>query len=112
MAGPAADNTNLRDQLKAAINEAKETWEAMGHHDPAPAAFIAARLVPLVTVVGDARYHQGEAAHSDLLHTADGLCSLILHRESSGLSEQTRRDLASLTTRLRYVTDRLARGEG
>lgn len=41
------------------------------------------------------------ASRRGLIAEADSLCSLILHRESSGLSEQTKRDLESLVVRLR-----------
>lgn len=42
----------------------------------------------------------------ELVVSADSLCSLILYRESSGLSEQTKRDLDKLVGDLRRVTDR------
>lgn len=41
----------------------------------------------------------------DLITDADSLCSLILHREHDGLTDQTRIDLSLLVGRLREVSD-------
>jgi hypothetical protein len=45
----------------------------------------------------------------DLLIQADSVCSLILYREPSGLSEQTKIDLRELVTKLRVRSDRVTR---
>jgi hypothetical protein len=47
----------------------------------------------------------------DLLIRCDSLLSLIRYRESSGLSEQTVRDLDELLPKLRPVTDDIVRRE-
>lgn len=46
----------------------------------------------------------------DLLIQCDSLLSLIRHREPSGLSEQTIRDLDDLLHPLRKRTDEIMRG--
>lgn len=46
----------------------------------------------------------------DLLIQSDALLSLIRHRESSGLTEQTIRDLDELLRPLRARTDEIIRG--
>ena len=45
----------------------------------------------------------------ELLMAADSMLSLIFYREANGLSEQTRREMPELLTRLRTRTDRAVR---
>lgn len=52
-----------------------------------------------------------DRAVSGLLNDADSLCSLILYRESRGLSEQTKRELTALVGRLRVASTANARSE-
>ena len=47
-----------------------------------------------------------------LLVRADSLCSLILHRESRGLSDLTKHELGELVADLRRVTEAGNRARG
>lgn len=46
-----------------------------------------------------------DCGHRELLVRADSLCSLILHRETRGISPQSRRELHQLVEDLRKETE-------
>jgi hypothetical protein len=55
------------------------------------------------------RRKMADTAIDDLLFEADGLCSLIYHRERRALSPQTQEDLKQLCDKLRSVTKAIER---
>ena len=51
--------------------------------------------------------HTSDCGHRELLISADTLCSLVLYRETRGLSNETRTELSLLVTKLREATKAL-----
>jgi hypothetical protein len=90
---PNYDPEHHEPQLKQQAQEASLDWEQ--------AKAVLDAIWPLIEAWGDAR----AADNRELLIEADSICSLILHRESSNLTERTYEDLANLCTKLRKAND-------